>query len=233
MHIACPGAYFLHDRRRLELLSRVASSTLRDYVQAAVGEREAVLGVIVSVQALGSVAHLHPHLHVLLTDGAFRRDGTFVPLPEPAVLEKLWRRAVLAEFVPRGWLEDDAPAGLLAWPHSGFGAYIGPHIEEHEGLLRVARYSVRAPVSESRLRYRAERAEVELVADRNDGPCAGVHRMTALEFLARWVEASRLHRRESSLTPWWAAFPLGSSRLARPPANRSIHIRDHTEVPWI
>jgi hypothetical protein len=183
-------AYFLHDRRRLGLLSRVAARTLRGDVQAAVGEREAVPGLIVCVQTFGSVAHLHPHLHVLLTDGAFRRDGTFVPLPapEPAVLEEAWRRSVLAEFVRRGWLEADAAAGMLAWPHSGFGAYLGPRIEEREGLLRVARYSARAPVAESRLRYDAERAEVELVADRTDGPYAGVHRMTALEFLARWVD---------------------------------------------
>jgi hypothetical protein len=183
-------AYFLHDRRRLGLLSRVAARTLRGDVQAAVCEREAVPGVIVCVQTFGSVAHLHPHLHVLLTDGAFRRDGTFVPLPapEPAVLEEAWRRSVLAEFVRRGWLEADAAAGMLAWPHSGFGAYLGPRIEEREGLLRVARYSARAPVAESRLRYDAERAEVELVADRTDGPYAGVHRMTALEFLARWVD---------------------------------------------
>ncbi len=76
-------AYFLQDRRRLGLLSRVAARTLRDYVQAGLGEPDAVPGLIVCVQTFGSVAHLHPHLHVLLTDGAFRRDGTLVPLPEP------------------------------------------------------------------------------------------------------------------------------------------------------
>ena len=38
-------AYFLYDRRRLGLLSRVAARTLRAYVQAAIGEREAVPGV--------------------------------------------------------------------------------------------------------------------------------------------------------------------------------------------
>jgi hypothetical protein len=43
-------------------------------------------------------------------------------------------------------------------------------------------------VADSRLRYDAERSEVELVSDRNDGPYAGVHRLTALEFLARWVD---------------------------------------------
>ena len=116
--------YFLYDRRRLGLLSRVASRTLRGYVQAALGERDAVAGVIACVQTFGSLAHVHPHLHVLLTDGAFRRDGTFVPLPppDPAVLEEVWRRAVLAEFVRQGWLEEDAAAGMRAWPHSGFGA---------------------------------------------------------------------------------------------------------------
>jgi hypothetical protein len=108
--------------------------------------------------------------------------------PEPAVLEEAWPRSVLAEFVRRGWLEEDDAMAMLAWPHSGFGAYLGPRIEECEGLLRVARYSARAPVADSRLRYDAERAEVELVADRSDGPYAGVHRMTALEFLARWVD---------------------------------------------
>ena len=50
---------------------------------------------------------------------------------------------------------------MLAWPHSGFGAYVGPRIEAREGVLRVARTSARAPVAEGRLRYDAERAEVE------------------------------------------------------------------------
>ena len=188
--------YFAHDRRRLGLLSRLAARTLRAYVQAALdgpacgGCPAAVPGLIVCVQTFGTVAHWHPHLHVLMSDGAFRRDGSFVPLPEPdaTVLEELWRRSVLAAFVRQGWLEEDAAAGMLAWPHSGFGAYLGPRIEDGAALLRVARYCARAPVAESRLRYDAARTEVELVADRTEGPYAGVHRMAALEFVARWVD---------------------------------------------
>jgi hypothetical protein len=142
------------------------------------------------VQTFGSLVHAHPHLHLLVTDGAFRRDGSFValPPPDPAVLEEAWRRAVLAEFVRRAWLEADDAAAMLAWPHSGFGAYLGPAIADREGVLRVARYSARAPVAESRLRYEPKRAEVELASDRNDGPYAGIHRMTALEFIARWLD---------------------------------------------
>jgi hypothetical protein len=37
-------------------------------------------------------------------------------------VEEAWRRSVLAEFVRHGWLEEAAAAGMLGWPHSGFGA---------------------------------------------------------------------------------------------------------------
>jgi hypothetical protein len=73
---------------------------------------------------------------------------------------------LLAELVRRGWLEEDAAAAMLTWPHSGFGAYLGPSIADRAGVLRVARHAARAAVAESRLRYDAERAEVELVSDR-------------------------------------------------------------------
>ena len=59
-----------------------------------------------------------------------------------------------------GWLESEAAAAMLAWPHSGFGAHIGPVIagDDHASLTRVARYGARALVAEDRLRYHSERA---------------------------------------------------------------------------
>ena len=173
-------------------LSQIAYRTLREYMRAALGEPDASPGAIVCIQSFGSLAHWHPHLHVLLTDGAFRDDGSFIAAPphDTAVLEAAWQRAVLAGFVDAGWLEEDAAAAMLAWPHSGFGAHIGPTIlsDDRDGLLRVARDSARAPIAESRLRYDAERTQVELVSDRDDGPDAGIHRFPALEFLARGVD---------------------------------------------
>jgi len=106
------------------------------------------------------------------------------------LLAGAWQRAVLALFVREGWLEADAAAAMLAWPHSGFGAHVGAAIAavDRAAVLRVARYGARAPVAESRLRYDAERAEVELVSDAREGPYAGMHRFAALEFLARLVD---------------------------------------------
>ena len=53
---------------------------------------------------------------------------------------------------------------MLAWPHSGFSAYVGPAIaaEDRAAALRVARYGASAPVAGSGLRYDAERAEATL-----------------------------------------------------------------------
>ena len=55
-------AYFVHARRRLGLLSRVAARTLRVYFQATLGERAAIPDVIACAETFSSVAHLHPHL---------------------------------------------------------------------------------------------------------------------------------------------------------------------------
>lgn len=88
---------------------------------------------------------MHPHLHVLMTASGFRRDGTWVALPEPeaALLEALWQRAVLAELVRQGWPEAETAARMLAWPHSRFGAYVGPAIADREGQVGVVRYAAR------------------------------------------------------------------------------------------
>ncbi len=46
-------AYFVHNRRRLGLLSRDATRTLSDYVQATLGQREEVSRVIVRAHTFG------------------------------------------------------------------------------------------------------------------------------------------------------------------------------------
>jgi hypothetical protein len=123
-------AYFLYDRRRLGLLSRVAYQTLRASMGAALREPDAVPGVVSLAQSFGALAHWHPHLHVVVSDGAFRRDGTFVASPahDAGVLGEAWRRAVLSLFVREGWFDEAAAASMLAWPHSGFGAHVGAAI---------------------------------------------------------------------------------------------------------
>ncbi len=123
-------AYFLYDRRRLGLLSRVAYHTLHGSVGAALGEPDAVPGVVSLAQSFGSLAHWLPHLHLVVTDGAFRRDGRFVTQPHTTrrCSPRCGGAPGPALFVRESWLEQDAATSMLAWPHSGFSAYVGPAI---------------------------------------------------------------------------------------------------------
>ncbi len=62
-------------------LARVAARTITSSIRATVGERDLSVGLVASIQTHGSLANSHPHLHLLVTDGGFRADGTIVPLP--------------------------------------------------------------------------------------------------------------------------------------------------------
>lgn len=93
-------------------------------------------------------------------DGAYRKDGTFVPLSfhDPAVLSEAFRRAVLAAFVRRGLLSPEAADAMMAWPHSGFHVHHHVRIDAHDvtGRAHVARYAARTPVALSRITYDPE-----------------------------------------------------------------------------
>lgn len=180
--------YFLHDRRLLGVLSRTAYDTLRDFLRASLGDQTAVPGVIASVQTFGSLLNWQPHLHFLVTDGAYREDGTFLPLSfhDPSALTEAFRRAILAEFVKLELFTPEIADSMLAWPHSGFHVHHHVRIDSGDaaGRAHVARYAVRAPVALSRMTYDAKEAVVRIVSDKLDGPTAGTHTFDALEFLA-------------------------------------------------
>jgi hypothetical protein len=61
--------YFKHQRKLLGLLSRSFYETLKEFFQQALQDREAVPGVIISIQTYGrDPVVFHPHLHCLATD---------------------------------------------------------------------------------------------------------------------------------------------------------------------
>ncbi|WP_337171418.1 transposase [Gemmatimonas aurantiaca] len=78
--------------------------------------------IVARLQTHGSRANWHPHLHLLVTDGGFRPDGTFVswPVHDTARLTEVFRRAVLRLFVHLELFDEDQAAGMLTWPHAGF-----------------------------------------------------------------------------------------------------------------
>jgi Putative transposase len=165
--------YFLHERKLLGELCRVAYRTLREFLRTTLGEPDVVPGVVASIQTFGSLVGWHPHLHLLVTDGAFRPDGTFLHLGyhEIEVLTEAFRRALLRQFVRSELLSEEEALSMLSWPHSGFHVHHGARIEPDDvlGLLQVARYAARAPIALERLSYDAARQQVTLDSGKREG----------------------------------------------------------------
>jgi hypothetical protein len=178
--------YFLYHRSLLGDFSRLAA-----FIRATLGERDLSVGIVSSIQTHGSLANWHPHLHLLVTDGGFRPDGTFVRLPlhDVARLTEAFRRAVLALFVKRELMDLETARGMLAWPHSGFHVHDGVCVaaDERDFAVRLARYCARNPVALGRMEYHKQDSTVTYHSDKPTGPTAGSETVDALEFLARVV----------------------------------------------
>jgi transposase-like zinc-binding protein/putative transposase len=74
--------YFKFDRKLLGKLSQCAYQSLKEFFQTTLNGKEAVPGVVVSIQTFGDLVKFHPHLHCLVTDGCFRPNGWFYVLPK-------------------------------------------------------------------------------------------------------------------------------------------------------
>ena len=108
-------AYCLYRRRLLGEIARVAARTVTAAIRTLTGERDHAVGIVACVQTHGSRANWHSHLHLLVTDGGFRPDGTLVssPVHDTARLTEAFRRAVLRLFVRLDLFDEDQAAGML------------------------------------------------------------------------------------------------------------------------
>jgi hypothetical protein len=182
-------AWCLYRRSLLGELARVAARTVTTAVRTLTHEPTLAVGIVGCIQTHGSLANWHPHIHMIVTDGGFRADGTFVPWPahDTAALTEAFRRAVLRLFVRRGLFEPEEAEAMLAWPHSGFHVHDAVLVPEGDVAFaqRLARYCARNPVALERLEYDAAARQVRYRSDKADGPTAGTETVDPLEFLAR------------------------------------------------
>ena len=144
----------------------------------------------------------HPHLHMLLTCGAFTFGGDFLELPELDLerLEVAWREAVFGLYLAEEKIEPEVVENMRTWEHSGFGVDQSVLLAagDQAGIERLVQYMTRCPFSLSRLVkvsdkgqviYKAERASCRSFPDPGgDGLQAGAKRnyqiLSPLDFLA-------------------------------------------------
>jgi hypothetical protein len=149
----------LRDRKLLLELTRCAWKTIVRALRAGLGNRQAVPGAVIARATAGDLVNPHPHLHCIVSHGAWTEDGkTFCSWPSHVTgerLEELFRRKVLTLLLRRERLAPATAEKLLQWNPSGFSVWLGDPIEPYqtESRQRLARYLTKSPVALHRMDY--------------------------------------------------------------------------------
>lgn len=234
---AAPAGGACHHQAAARLLScllgeiaRVAARTVTAVIRTLTGERDLAVGIVACLQTHGARTNWHPHLHLLVTDGGPRPDGTFVtwPVQDTARLTEAFRRAVLRLFVRLELFDEDQDAGMLTWPHSGFHGHTAVW---HGALGPRGRSRVRHP-PRALLRPESRRARAaDLRPRRQDGDV----RRTSPTARRR---APRPPTRSSSWPACWctsltrATSPRGARHRRGPPRAGAWHA-PHARPPTL
>ncbi len=156
--------FFKFTRTLLRDLSGWAYELVRDLMRELAPEPVRP-GCVSVLELSGNLLNLQPHVHMIVSDGAFSLCGRrFYPMPPRLwrLLEEAFRHKVLKELCERGLLSQADRVKLLSWRHSGFSVFAGQPIapDQPERLERLARYVRRTHVAESRVRYDEEQDQV-------------------------------------------------------------------------
>jgi len=147
--------FFRYHRDLLQQLPRLAWQSILQTYRDLLGD-EATPGGVLVIQTFGSLMHFHPHVHGLITDGAFTPDGQFHPIPinlthEP--FRRIWEDNVFRLLLDAGRIDHTVVSQIRSWRHSGFSVDRSVRLPagDRDGLERLAQYMARSPFSLTRL----------------------------------------------------------------------------------
>lgn len=210
------------DRKLLGKLCACAWACIKTETQRLLGRDDVVPGMMAGIQTHGELLHWHPHIHALVTCGAFTPDGDFVELPEfdmDSLLLK-WQEAVFELYLAEGKIESQVVENMRTWKHTGFTVDQSVYLPAGDriGIERLVQYITRCPFSLSRLVkvtdtgqvvYKAEKQACRAFPDpRGDGITSGSKRnfqvLGPLDFIAEFTQ--HIPPKGSHLVRYYGAY---------------------------
>ena len=207
--LTIPKRLRLHTRFDRKLLGKLCScawTCLQAEVRRLLGRQDVVPGMVAAIPTFGELLHFHPHIHALVTCGAFTPQGEFLELPELDLerLQTAWQEAVFALYLAEDKIEPEIVENMRTWPHSGFSVdqSVSLPAGDRAGIERLVGYMTRCPFSLSRLVkvtktgqviYKAEQDACRAFPDpqRDElarGPKRNFQILDPLEFLAEFTQ---------------------------------------------
>jgi ribosomal protein S27E len=175
--------FFKFKRKLLGDLCRCAVQALLLYFQAMAGTAIEP-GIVAVIQTFGDRINLHPHLHLLVTDGGVDKTGAFHTIPriDDSRLAELFAREVLGFLVHEELLSPEWADRLLSWRHTGFNVHSRVRAKTKTEAERVGKYMIRPLLSLERLSLDEKEGKVGY---RYGKEAKDLERMDYLEFIAR------------------------------------------------
>jgi hypothetical protein len=101
-----------------------------------------VPGVNISIQTYGEeINNFNSHLHALVSDGCFGRDGKFYPIHdiETGKMMELFRHKVFKMLDAEEKITERQIEILLSWKNTGFSVYKGGKVdaEDRKGFVKI------------------------------------------------------------------------------------------------
>jgi len=156
--------FFRYDRRLLGKLCRLAYETIRDSLRQACGAREGEPGYVGAIQTFGDLIGWHSHVHAIVNEGLFKRDGFFIRVVNVDMerCTEAWRERVFDLLLREEKIDEEVVRSMRGWPHSGFSIDNSVQIgsEDEEGMQRLISYISRCPFSLARMIKVTEEGEV-------------------------------------------------------------------------
>jgi hypothetical protein len=184
--------YFRYERALLGELAGCAWRALRLWVLAHFEHEAAVPGAVGFIQTAGELLNWHPHVHLLVSDGVFDRDGTFERFTffDTHLMERLFRAEVLRLLRGKGLISQEVVDNLLSWRHSGFSVHGDVKVPDREAAARLGRYMIRCPVVLERMSLDEDTGEVlyRTRPSRAEHPEGPVARWDVYELVARVLD---------------------------------------------
>jgi hypothetical protein len=207
-------------------------------------------GMVASIHTFGQVLHWHPHIHALITDGAFTPDGTFIPLPQldGQPFEKLWQRKVFDLLLKRGKIHEALVQQMRSWHHSGFDVNFAGRLDAADvaGRERLAQYMLRCPFSlermirvtpDGKILYRAEKSDCRRFPEpaRPDlfgGAARNFQVFEPLDFIAELTQhIPEPHKHLVRYFGWYSSATRGRRAQAHRRPDHTVQIHDDHPSP--
>ncbi len=152
--------HFLHHRKLLPILCRCAWDSLTMFLHETLERQDVFPGGILVPQTFGGMANWNPHVHALITDTCWDREGNCYPVPEIDTadvhgIEKLFAGLVFKMLLKENMISEELVENMRNWKHSGFSVHCGKPIkaDDTNGRKTLSEYISRAPFSLERMSF--------------------------------------------------------------------------------